>query len=290
MSDRRRPRLAVAPLLVMLAVAAALSFGTGVSSAADRPDFQLPFPCGQAWRLDSWGHAPALDMVREPDQQGTEGSLLIAPADGVVESSFRHDNAGEVIQIDHGDGWFTTYLHLESRSVNVGDQVAQGDEIGHVGRSGPTSNDHPHLHFELAVDADGSGSATWGFEGAERVRPWFGGVELGQGNNQTWRDVASGNCGEPPPPPPPPPTTVVETTTTVAPTTTAPATTTTVAPTTTSAPATTTTTAPAVVTTTDPDDSLPRTGSSTTAVGAAIGAGLLAGGAALVLARRYIVR
>lgn len=117
--------------------------------------------------------------------------------------------------------------------MNVGDQVAQGDEIGHVGRSGPTSNDHPHLHFELAVDADGSGSATWGFEGAERVRPWFGGVEYGQGNSQTWRDVASGNCGEPPPPPPTT-TSVVETTTT----------------------------APAVVTTTDPDDSLPKTGTS----------------------------
>jgi murein DD-endopeptidase MepM/ murein hydrolase activator NlpD len=155
--------------------------------------FQLPFPCGQQWRLDTWGHAPALDMVREPDQTGTEGAQLVAPANGVVNRSFTHDNAGNVIQIDHGDGQFTTYLHLESRSVDVGDQVAQGQEIGRVGRTGPTSNNHPHLHYEFAIDADGDGSASWGTATSERVRPTFDGVEFGQSNSQTWRNVTSNN-------------------------------------------------------------------------------------------------
>lgn len=156
--------------------------------------FQLPFVCGQVWRLDSWGHAPALDMVREPDQQGTEGALLVAPAAGVVNMSFYHDNAGNVVQIDHGAGYFTTYLHMQSRSVEVGDLVVRGDEIGAVGRTGPTSNDHPHLHFELGIDGDGDGEASWGFEGAERVNPWFDGVEYGQRNGLTWRDIESMNC------------------------------------------------------------------------------------------------
>jgi hypothetical protein len=158
--------------------------------------FQLPFPCGEEWRLDTWAHAPALDMVREPDQTGTEGALLVAPADGVVNESFTHDNAGNVIQIDHGDGQFTTYLHLEARSVAVGDEVAQGQEIGRVGRTGPTANNHPHLHFEFATDADGDGSASWGTAESERVRPAFDGVEFGQSNGQTWRNVTSNNsCG-----------------------------------------------------------------------------------------------
>jgi murein DD-endopeptidase MepM/ murein hydrolase activator NlpD len=156
--------------------------------------FQLPFVCGDAWRLDSWGHAPALDMVREPDQVGTEGAPLFAPAAGVVNQSFFHDNAGNLVQIDHGEGWFTTYVHMESRSVEVGDVLARGDEIGAVGRTGPTSNDHPHLHFELGVDGDGDGEASWGFEGAERVNPWFDGIEYGQDNGLTWRDVVSNNC------------------------------------------------------------------------------------------------
>jgi hypothetical protein len=163
---------------------------------AELAGFQLPFPCGQQWRLDTWGHAPALDMVREPDQTGTEGALLVAPADGVVNESFTHDNAGNVIQIDHGEGQFTTYLHLESRAVEVGDQVAQGQEIGRVGRTGPTANDHPHLHYEFAIDADGDGRASWGSADSERVRPTFDGVEYGQSNSQTWRNVTSNNSCE----------------------------------------------------------------------------------------------
>lgn len=155
---------------------------------------QLPFVCGDAWRLDTWGHAPALDMVREPDQVGTEGAPLFAPAAGTVNQSFYHDNAGNVVQIDHGEGYFTTYLHMESRAVEVGAVVVLGDTIGAVGRTGPTSNNHPHLHFELGFDANGDGEASWGFEGAERVNPWFDGVEYGQANAMTWRDVTSANC------------------------------------------------------------------------------------------------
>jgi LPXTG-motif cell wall-anchored protein len=294
-----RPCRALTSALVgaaALAVPAGATLWPSVAAAQEGPpDLQLPFECGQPWRLDTWGHAPALDMVREPDQEGTEGALLIAPADGVVNQSFRHDNAGEVIQIDHGGGWFTTYLHLQSRSVEAGDQVAQGDEIGHVGRTGPTSNDHPHLHFELAFDEGGDGSATWGFEGSERVRPSFGGVEYGQGNSQTWRSVASGNCGEPAPPPttapPAPPTTAPPAT--VPPTTSAPPPPTTVAPstppTTTAPPSTTpSTTAPPAPPTTTPAGQLPLTGSDGTTAAAAVGATLVAGGLALVLVRRRL--
>jgi hypothetical protein len=163
--------------------------------AGPRPLFQLPFVCGDQWRLDTWGHAPALDMVREPNQVGTEGALLVAPAAGTVNQSFRHANAGNMIQLDHGGGWFTTYLHLQSRAVSVGQQVSRGQTIGRVGRDGPTANDHPHLHYELAIDANGDGQASWGAANTERVRPWFNGVEYGQANGMTWRDVTSQNCG-----------------------------------------------------------------------------------------------
>jgi hypothetical protein len=182
-------------LVLALAALAVMALINPVASyAADRPLFQLPFTCGQQWRLDTWGHAPALDMVREPDQRGTEGSLLIAPANGVVNQSYYHGNAGNLIQINHGGGWFTTYIHLQSRSVQQGQHVRRGQEIGRVGKTGPTSNGHPHLHFEQAIDSNGDGSASWGFSGSERVRSVFNGVEYGQSNNQTWRNVTSYNC------------------------------------------------------------------------------------------------
>jgi hypothetical protein len=71
--------------LIVGAATAAVIVASGMIafevSAAAAPAFQLPFPCGQLWRLNTWDstHAPALDMVRGP-QNLTEGSLLIAPA------------------------------------------------------------------------------------------------------------------------------------------------------------------------------------------------------------------
>jgi hypothetical protein len=162
--------------------------------AGPRPLFQLPFPCGQQWRLDTWGHAPALDMVREPNQVGTEGALLIAAADGTVNRSFEDADAGKVVQINHGGSWFTTYIHLQSIDVSVGQRVVRGQPIGRVGKTGDRSNGHPHLHFELAIDANGDGKATFGAANTERVRPWFNGIEYGQSNSQTWRNTTSFNC------------------------------------------------------------------------------------------------
>lgn len=175
-------------------------------TAGEMPPFHLPFVCGQRWRLDSWGHAPALDMVRWPDQDSTFNSLVLAAADGVVNKSFWHENpngtgAGNVIQIDHGGHWFTTYLHLDSRAVSVGQQVYQGQVIGRVGRTGTTANNTYHLHFETAIDANGDGEAIWGQapgEPGERVRPRLNGVEYGKANNETTYNVYSNNCGEMP--------------------------------------------------------------------------------------------
>src|SRR4051812_35775029 len=152
----RHPRRTRPPAIligVVTMVLATLAAPAAQAAPGPRPDFQLPFPCGEQWRLDSYSssHAPALDVVREPDQAGTEGALLIAPADGTVVYSDRHENAGNTIQINHGGGWFTTYLHLQARSVANGQRVSQGQAIGRVGKDGATSNGTPHLHYELAI-------------------------------------------------------------------------------------------------------------------------------------------
>ncbi|TDB95057.1 M23 family metallopeptidase [Nonomuraea longispora] len=186
-------------MVVTTALIAALGVFGAASPAMAAPDLQLPFPCGQKWQLNTWAHAPALDMVKEPDQRGTEGATLIAPAAGRVNQSFYHDNAGNMVQIDHGGGYFTTYIHLQSRAVSKGDRVQRGTVIGKVGKTGPTSNGHPHLHFELGYDSNGDGSASWGYKGSERVKPMINGVTYGQANGREWNNVESHNCPEPAP-------------------------------------------------------------------------------------------
>ncbi|MFC6083459.1 M23 family metallopeptidase [Sphaerisporangium aureirubrum] len=192
--------MAAAPFAGATPASAAATSSLSKSAAAARPAFQLPFPCGQQWRLDSWGHAPALDMTKEPNQAGTEGATLVAPAAGRVNQSFLHANAGNLIQIDHGGGWFTTYIHLQVRSVQVGANVTMGQMIGRVGHTGETSNGVPHVHVEQAFDANGNGSATWGVAGSERVVQMYNGASYGTANSQTFRNVTSNNtCGGTPP-------------------------------------------------------------------------------------------
>lgn len=145
-----RSRAAAGGLLLALLATLLTAVSANPAQAADPPPFQLPFTCGQTWRLETSGdHVPALDMFRDPDQSTTEGSLLVASADGEVVESRLHPNAGHMIQIDHGDRWFTTYIHLQSRAVEVGTTVTQGQTIGRVGHTGETSNGVPHLHYEL---------------------------------------------------------------------------------------------------------------------------------------------
>ncbi|MCP3800913.1 M23 family metallopeptidase [Allokutzneria sp. A3M-2-11 16] len=136
------------------------------SSAA--PNFQLPFPCGQTWSLTTYrGHSPddkKVDFFRVGGV--TNGSAVVAAAAGVVNEV--HPGVGGV-EINHGGGYFTLYLHMSGRNVNVGTRVAAGQRIGTVGR---VATGVPHLHYELLYDFNGNNNG----ENGEWVRPIFNGV------------------------------------------------------------------------------------------------------------------
>ncbi len=85
------------------------------------------------------------------DVAGDLNDPLFAVDNGVVVYAGWNDwGYGNVVAIDHGNGWQSLYAHLESLNVGCGSFVNQGDIIGYMGTTGNSSG--PHLHYELIGD------------------------------------------------------------------------------------------------------------------------------------------
>jgi murein DD-endopeptidase MepM/ murein hydrolase activator NlpD len=52
-----------------------------------------------------------------------------------------------MVMVSHGNGLRTRYAHLSQTTVNVGDRVTRGTQVGNVGMSGSSTG--PHLHYEV---------------------------------------------------------------------------------------------------------------------------------------------
>lgn len=84
------------------------------------------------------------------DIDAPKGSPAKAAAGGkVVRCSFE-PLYGNIVVIDHENGYRTVYAHLSERLVEKGDIVQRGDVIGKVGDTGRTTG--PHLHYEVHVN------------------------------------------------------------------------------------------------------------------------------------------
>ena len=79
------------------------------------------------------------------------GQPVHASADGVVSNITRsRKGLGNVVEIDHGNGYTTRYAHLADIEVSKGRKVKKGTRIGYVGVSG--NSFAPHLHYEVLRD------------------------------------------------------------------------------------------------------------------------------------------
>lgn len=77
------------------------------------------------------------------------GTLVIAPAPGVVTLADDLYYSGNTIIIDHGMGVFSTFLHMDTMSVKPGDNVAVGDKIGTMGSTGRSTGAHLDWRINL---------------------------------------------------------------------------------------------------------------------------------------------
>lgn len=66
-------------------------------------------------------------------------------ADGTVVLAAEHFFAGRSVYVHHGNGLVSMYFHLNEISVEVGQEVKQGEAIGKVGSTGRSTG--PHLHL-----------------------------------------------------------------------------------------------------------------------------------------------
>jgi peptidase M23-like protein len=142
-------------LLTGAATGLALTMGLPLASAlaSDKPDFQMPFACGESWNGSSWpDHSPSRFSVDWNRDANDLGHIVSATAPGIVTSvtNLGKTSYGRYVVIDHGNSWSTLYAHLHRAFVVPGETVDSGQTIALLGSSGGSTG--PHLHYEQRLD------------------------------------------------------------------------------------------------------------------------------------------
>ena len=97
-----------------------------------------PHPITGAYELHN-----GIDLVN-----GNPTTPIYASAAGeVVIAGSYPEWYGNYVVIKHSDGLYTGYAHQSQLRVSVGDTVKQGQQIGNMGTTGPSTG--PHLHFQF---------------------------------------------------------------------------------------------------------------------------------------------
>lgn len=108
-------------------------------------------------RITGYDYSPATNHWGL-DIDGDLGAAVWSIDSGViVYSGWSYNGYGNLVVVDHGNGWQSLYAHLNDIYVSCGESVFQGTILGGLGTTGNSSG--PHLHFELIY-------------GSTKVNPW----------------------------------------------------------------------------------------------------------------------
>jgi len=86
------------------------------------------------------------------DIAAAEGTAVHPVKGGEVTFSGCQKGYGNVVVVDHGDGFVTKYAHNRANRVAVGDRVDPNTVIAEVGSTGRSTG--PHLHFEVSYEGE----------------------------------------------------------------------------------------------------------------------------------------
>lgn len=107
--------------------------------------FVWPTPYRVISGNDYWSGHTALDMMCY------QGDAIFASDSGVViYAGSISGGYGNMVMIDHGNGYQTVYAHLSTVNVSCGQSVYQGQVIGACGSTGNSTG--AHLHFETRLN------------------------------------------------------------------------------------------------------------------------------------------
>ena len=84
------------------------------------------------------------------DFKGEVGDPVFAPGDGVAVLAEERITTGNTLVIDHGQGVFSLFFHLDSISILSGAVVKKGSLVAEIGSTGITEGSH--LHWGVLVD------------------------------------------------------------------------------------------------------------------------------------------
>lgn len=87
---------------------------------------------------------------RGSDYPAQVGTSVVAPLGGFATGGYSDAN-GNFVRIDHGNGFESMLIHLDSIAANLG-EVVQGQEVGKSGNTGASRG--PHLHWQLKLNGE----------------------------------------------------------------------------------------------------------------------------------------
>ena len=104
-------------------------------------------------RLHPIDQTPKMHRGVDLGGRSDEGKGIHAAAGGTITKiAYQEGGAGHYVEMDHGKGYVTKYMHLQEGSITVkeGDIINDGEIFAKLGNTGGSTG--PHLHFEIWKD------------------------------------------------------------------------------------------------------------------------------------------
>lgn len=104
--------------------------------------------CGFGSRIDPF--SGALSFHEGVDIANDLGAPVKATADGVVSFCGFEPGYGNIVTLNHGNGYTTRFGHLAKYVVKLGQHIKKEQVIGYLGNTGRSTA--PHLHYEVRLN------------------------------------------------------------------------------------------------------------------------------------------